>query len=101
MEAHVKDRRRIVATLAAMRLGAKKLRQGARWLHHAAVDVSLPPTCAGCDVESSGGATFCDECRHELVLFAGPTCMRCGAAVPAIGAGQDGCAMCRGEKLGF
>jgi ComF family protein len=68
-------------------------------------DLLFPPSCVGCHAEiathTPGAPLNCRDCRRELRLFTGPTCVRCGAPLPKLSRDRGQCPACQGVKLWF
>jgi ComF family protein len=78
-----------------------------RPLRKAVLDLVFPAACVGCHAEivareaTAGDAMVCAECREQLAVFAGATCVQCGARIPAMAGDRSQCATCHGVKLWF
>jgi ComF family protein len=82
-------------------------RLSTRQWREAIVDLAFPAACVGCQVElaardvAAGDALVCSDCLRQLTLFAGPTCVQCGAKVSELARDRSECGICRGVKLWF
>jgi ComF family protein len=82
-------------------------RSSIRPVREAILDLAFPAACVGCQAElaarevAAGEALVCGDCLRQLALFAGPTCVRCGAKVSESAGDLSECGMCRGVKLWF
>jgi ComF family protein len=60
----------------------RSLKEQARWLAYAALDLLFPPRCASC---KRPGTSLCSDCIATFEVVAGPACELCGRNVPVQG----------------
>jgi len=68
--------------------GLRRLAELAR----GALELVLPPNCAGCGSRTDPSATLCTACDGQLARIARPSCLLCQQAAPQTGASL--CASC-------